>query len=242
MTTPGSPVDKPTAYRGVSAVIGGAVVMLFCVGGAVDLLAEEGTTDMPGAAIMLLVAALAFAYGVFPAAFSGVDSLVVRNPLRTITLSWGMVTKLTAQLSFIAFTPTRRYTVWAVPVSLRDRRRAERARLRELARQNRPAKAGRQRLSGLGGYDDDIRRSSSPTPDPIEKLSFADQAITEMTARRENWFHRAGLDPDALVAEPTSAEGGDAGAGQLPVISWNIVTLAPIAACAVFVIVAFAVK
>ncbi|MBR7831266.1 hypothetical protein KDK95_33480 [Actinospica sp. MGRD01-02] len=239
MTTPASPVDKPTAYRGVSAVIGGAVVMLFCIGGAVDLLAEEGTADMPGAAIMLLVAALAFAYGVFPAAFSGVDALVVRNPLRTITLSWGIVTKLTAQLSFIAFTPTRRYTVWAVPVSLRDRRRAERARMRDLARQNRPARAGRQRLSGLGGYDD-VRRSSSPTPDPIEKLSFADQAITEMTARRENWYHRAGLDPDALVAEPTSAEG--AGAGQLPEISWNIVTLAPIAACAVFVIVAFAVK
>ena len=210
-------------------MVGGAVVILFCVGGAVDLLAEVGKADMPGASIMLLVAALAFAYGVYPAAFSGTDALVVRNPLRTITMSWGIVTKLTAQLSFIAHTTTRRYTVWAVPVSLRDRRRAERARLREVARQTRGPK-GRQRLSGLGGYND-ARISSAPTPDPIEKLSFADQAITEMTARREHWYHREGLNPEA---EPTATEA--------PAISWNLATLAPIAATLVFMIVAFAVR
>ncbi|HET9170425.1 MAG TPA: hypothetical protein VFN97_13360 [Actinospica sp.] len=232
MTTPASPADaeKPTAYRGVGAMVGGAVVMLFCIGGGVDLLAEEGKADMPGASIMLLVAALAFAYGVYPAAFSGTDALVVRNPLRTITLSWGAVTKLTAQLSFIAFTTSQRYTVWAIPVSLRDRRRAERARLRELTRQARADKGGRQRLSGLGGYDD-TRYASSRTPDPIERLSFADQAITEMTARREHWFNRAGLDPEA---EPQT----DAAP---PTITWNLATIAPIAACVVFLIVAFVV-
>ena len=229
MTTPASPAEKPTAYRGAGALVGGAVVILFCVGGAVDLLAEEGKADMPGASIMLVVAALAFAYGVYPAAFSGTDALVVRNPLRTITMSWGIVTKLTAQLSFIAYTTTQRYTIWAVPVSLRDRRRAERARLRELARQTRGANKGRQRLSGLGGYGD-ARITSSPTPDPIEKLSFADQAITEMTARREHWFHREGLNPEA---EPTSTE--------IAAISWNLPTLAPIAASIIFMIVAFAV-
>jgi hypothetical protein len=229
MTTPPSPAEKPTAYRGAGALVGGAVVILFCVGGAVDLLAEEGKADMPGASIMLLVAALAFAYGVYPAAFSGTDALVVRNPLRTITMSWGIITKLTAQLSFIAFTTTQRYTVWAVPVSLRDRRRAERARLRELSRQTRGANKGRQRLSGLGGYSD-ARITSSPTPDPIEKLSFADQAITEMSARREHWCHRGGLNPEA---EPTSTEPATT--------SWNLATLAPIAASIVFMIVAFAV-
>ncbi len=231
MTTPASPAEKPTAYRGAGALVGGAVVILFCVGGAVDLLAEEGKADMPGASIMLLVAALAFAYGVYPAAYSGTDALVVRNPLRTITMSWGIVAKLAAQLSFIAYTTTQRYTVWAVPVSLRDRRRAERARLRELARQTRGANTnrGRQRLSGLGGYND-ARTASSPTPDPIEKLSFADQAITEMTARREHWYHREGLDPEA---EPTGTESA--------AISWNLATLVPIAASIAFMIVAFVV-
>lgn len=229
MTTPASPAEKPTAYRGAGALVGGAVVILFCVGGAVDLLAEVGKADMPGAAIMLVVAALAFAYGVYPAAFSGTEALVVRNPLRTITMPWGIVTKLTAQLSFVAFTTTTRYTVWAVPVSLRDRRRAERARLREVARQTRGDRGGRQRLSGLGGYHD-ARISSSPTPDPIEKLSYADQAMTEMTARREHWYHRAGLNPEA---EPTSTDPATT--------SWNLATLAPIAATVIFMIVAFAV-
>jgi hypothetical protein len=231
MTTPASPAEKPTAYRGVGAVIGGAVVMLFCVGGAVDLLAEEGSADLPGASIMLLVAALAFAYGVYPAAFAGTDTLVVRNPLRTLTFSWGAVTKLTAQLSFIAYTATQRYTVWAVPVSLRDRRRAERARLRDLARQSRAERSGsgRQRF---GGFDyDRTPAKASAAQDPIERLSFADQAIAEMTARRENWFHRSGLDPDS--AEPATTEA--------PSITWNLVTLAPIAACIVLVVVAFAV-
>lgn len=214
-------------------MVGGAVVMLFCIGGAADLLAEQGSIDLPGASIMLLVAALAFAYGVYPAAFSSPDALVVRNPLRTITLSWGAVTKLTAQLSFIAYTATQRYTVWAVPVSLRDRRRAERARLRELSRQSRAAGKSRQRFGGFSQYDDtQAGVSSSRTPDPIERLSFADQAITEMTARRENWFHRAGLDPEA---HPTEA------AAEAPKISWNLATLAPIAAGVVLMIVAFAV-
>jgi hypothetical protein len=237
MTTPTSPADKPTAYRGVGAMFGGAVVMLFCVGGAADLLIEEGTADLPGASIMFLVAALSFAYGVYPAAFSGPDALVIRNPLRTITLSWGSVTRLTAQLSFVAHTATRRFTVWAVPVSLRDRRRAERARLRDLSRQSRAAKGGRQRFGGFGGFDD-VRVSASPTPDPIERLSFADQAITEMSARRENWFHRAGLDPEA---EPDGAGATAAtAAAETPRISWNIATLGPVAACVIFVIVAFA--
>ena len=97
MTTPtGSPVpaEKPTVYRGPGAVFGGAIVLLFCLGGSIDLMVEEGRADLPGAAVMLLVASLAFTYGVYPAAFSGTDTLVVRNPLRTITLPWGAVTRL----------------------------------------------------------------------------------------------------------------------------------------------------
>ena len=139
-TPPGSlsgPAEKPTVYRGVGALLGGGLVMLFCLGGSIDLMVEEGTADLPGASIMFLVASLAFAYGVFPAAYSGADALVVRNPLRTITLSWGTVAKLTAQLSFIAHTAQQRYTVWAVPVSLRDRRKVERNRVKDLARQQR---------------------------------------------------------------------------------------------------------
>ena len=229
MTTPPGPLpgpaEKPTVYRGPGAVLGGAVVVLFCLGGGLDLLIEQGTVDMPGASVMFLVAAFAFAYGVYPAAFSGQDALVVRNPLRTITIPWGIVTKLSAQLSFLAFTTTQRYTVWAVPVSIRDRRKAERQRLRELSRQ---ARGGdRQPRRGSGGLAFGASRPTSGYSQ-IDRLSYADQAVTEMGERREAWCHRAGIDPEA---EATGTE--------IPAIVWNIPTIAPIALCLVFVIVAF---
>jgi hypothetical protein len=231
MTTPTGaqePADKPTVYRGPGAVFGGAIVLVFCLGGSIDLLVEEGTTDMVGAAVMLLVAAFAFAYGVYPAAFSGSDALVVRNPLRTITLPWGAVTRLSAQLSYIAHTATQKYTVWAVPVSLRDRRKAERARLKEMARQHREEQRGQSRLAGgFGGS-----RSQRPGSD-LDRLSYADQATSEMNARREAWLQRAG------ITDPEILEGGGAPAtDERASLRWNPVSIAPIAAAVVFVIVA----
>jgi hypothetical protein len=229
MTTPTGPAsgsaDKPTAYRGPGAVFGGGVVLLFCLGGGLDLLIEEGTVDMPGAAVMFLVAALAFAYGVYPAAFSGPDALVVRNPLRTITIPWGIVTKLSAQLSFIAFTTTQRYTVWAVPVSIRDRRKAERARLREMGRQR-----DRDQHRVTAAFSFGPTRPTAAVAE-VDKLAYGDQAVSEMNARREAWCDREGIDP---AADPVGTEA--------PGIKWNATTIAPIVACAVFVIVAFIVR
>ena len=48
--------EKPTVYRGASALIGGALVTLFCGIGALDLIIESGTQDLTGASILLLVA------------------------------------------------------------------------------------------------------------------------------------------------------------------------------------------
>lgn len=229
MTTPpgplSGPAEKPTVYRGVGALLGGGLVMLFCLGGSIDLMVEEGTADLPGASIMFLVASLAFAYGVFPAAYSGTDALVVRNPLRTITLSWGTVARLTAQLSFIAYTAQQRYTVWAVPVSLRDRRKVERNRVKELAREQRAARGQR------GRFDTSFSaaQTRSHPGAAIDRLSYADQAISEMGVRRAAWLERAG--------HPVDTE--DAVSTEPAVIRWNIATIAPIVACVAFVIVAF---
>jgi len=230
MTTPPGPLpgpaEKPTVYRGTGAVFGGALVLLFCLGGGIDLLIEEGTVDLPGVSVMFLVAALAFAYGVYPAALSGPHALVVRNPLRTLTIPWGVVTKLSAQLSFIAFTTTQRYTVWAVPVSIRERRRAERSRMRDLARQSRVGGDQRKRR-GASAFSFGATQPTSPTSD-FDRLSYADQALSEMNARREAWCHSAGIDPET---DPTSTE--------VPGTTWNVLPIALIAGCLVFVIVAF---
>lgn len=169
--------EKPTVYRGPAALIGGVLVVLFCGFGAIDLLIESGTRDLVAASILTLVAVLAALYGVYPAAFAWNERLVVRNPFRTIELPWDAVTDLSARLSFMAHTEGRRFTVWAIPVSLRERRRSERHRLRDLSQAQRAAKRG---------VSADLLQPRSRRPyDPVSRLSFADQAIEEMNARRE---------------------------------------------------------
>lgn len=173
------PNEKPTVYRGPAAFIGGILVVLFCGFGAIDLIAESGTGDLTGSAILALVAVLAWLYGVYPAAYSWSDRLIVRNPFRTIELSWETVTDLSARLSFMAHTESKRFTVWAIPVSLRERRRADRHRMRDVSAAQRAAKRGLS--ADLFGSPSRSRRPA----DPITQLSFVDQAIAEMNVKRE---------------------------------------------------------
>jgi hypothetical protein len=199
------PNEKPTVYRGAAALIGGALVVLFCVAGSIDLMAESGTGDLTGASILVLVAVLAWLYGVYPAAFSWTDRLVVRNPFRTIDLPWSAVTDVSARLSFVAHTESKRFTVWAIPVSLRERRRSERHKVRELTQAQRAAKRG------LSPDMFGPSRSHRPT-DPIAGLSFADQAIAEMSAKRESYAVKVKL--AAAKAEAAAAAAADAPAAQ----------------------------
>jgi hypothetical protein len=201
-----STAEKPTVYRGPAALIGGALVVLFCGFGAIDLLIESGTQDLVAAAVLTLVAVLAGLYGVYPAAFAWNDRLVVRNPFRTIELPWDAVTDLSARLSFIAHTESRRFTVWAIPVSLRERRRSERHRLRDLSQA--------QRLAKRGVPAEMLQSRSRRSYDPVERLSFADQAIEEMNARREAYAVQARF--KAKEAEQAAAAAAEDAAASSP--------------------------
>ena len=242
--------EKPTAYRGPAALIGGALVVLFCGFGAIDLMVESGTQDLVAAAILTVVAILAALYGVYPAAFAWNDRLVVRNPFRTIELPWDAVTDLSARLSFMAHTESRRFTVWAIPVSLRERRRSERHRLRDLSQSQRMAKRG---------VPTDMLQPRNRRPyDPVDRLSFADQAIDEMNARREAYAVQARF--KAKEAEQTAAATAEAVAAAsaagtqkaapevetAPVdsgtVRWSVLSFALLAASVVFLIVAVSVR
>ncbi|HZP50039.1 PH domain-containing protein [Actinocrinis sp.] len=258
-----STAEKPTVYRGPAALIGGALVVLFCGFGAIDLLIESGTQDLVAASVLALVAVLAGLYGVYPAAFAWNDRLVVRNPFRTIELPWDAVTDLSARLSFIAHTESRRFTVWAIPVSLRERRRSERHRLRDLSQAQRLAKRG---------VPADMLQSRNRRPyDPVDRLSFADQAIEEMNARREAYAVQARFKAkeaeQAAAAETqpatasssvdvsTSAESSsDAAAAQKAAsaveiaptdsgtVHWSVLSFALLSASVVFLIVALSIR
>lgn len=201
------PDEKPTVYRGAAALIGGALVALFCAFGSIDLMAESGTRNLIGSAILMLVAVLAAIFGVYPAAFSWSDRLVVRNPFRTIDLPWEAVTDLTARLSFVAHTETKHFTVWAIPVSLRDRRRSERHKVRDMSQSQRAARRGASPdMFGSG-------RGYRPA-DPIASLSFADQAISEMDAKRE--ARKVKVTLAAKIAEAKAAEAANVAGGDVP--------------------------
>lgn len=212
---------KPTVYRGPAATIGGVIIMLFCLFGFIDLLVEAGTADLAGAAALLLVGLLGFVFGPYPAAFTDDRGLRVRNPFRFIDLPWSQVAEVEARLSFIAKTADKKFTVWAIPVSLHDRRKAERQRLRDLAQVNRPG-----------------RRGTLPAPDPvlrsaidqrIERLPFADQALAEMSARRQTYAAQAAA---GVIPEGPSEVS----------VRWSPLPAALLAAGVVFVIIAAVVK
>ena len=69
---------------------------------------------------------LVVAFTLRPAVYAGEDRLRVRNPFRTITLPWGAVETLRAAYSTEVVTAGGKYQLWAVPVSLRQRKKASR--------------------------------------------------------------------------------------------------------------------
>ncbi|HEV3174015.1 MAG TPA: PH domain-containing protein [Actinocrinis sp.] len=262
-TSSTSPAEKPTVYRGVAALLGGAVAALFCLYGAIDLAVEVGSPDLIGIAVLVLVAVLAAVFGIYPAAFSDDEGLLVRNPFRNIRLPWSEVTDLSARLSFVAHTESGRFTVFAIPVSLRERRRADRQRLRAVAQTQRAARRG-----GGGGTQSSLPfgapRSQQRHHDAhIERLAFADQAIVEMNARRDAQAARAKVAAakaaaatdgagtantapsdkgTATAATPTAAPAEVTAPPAALSVAWTWPTLALLGAAVVFLIVAIIVK
>ncbi|MEU6082336.1 PH domain-containing protein [Streptomyces sp. NPDC047108] len=114
-------------YRSPAGITGG-VLLLALIGwlGIDALVRGEGRTPWLALAAMLLVVPVVVAYTVRPAVFAGSRRLRVRNPLRTITLPWASVEDLRAALTSEVFAGDRKYQLWAIPVSLRGRKKAAR--------------------------------------------------------------------------------------------------------------------
>jgi hypothetical protein len=172
-----TPADKPTVYRAPGSVIGGGIIIVLAGAAIVDLLITSPRHWL-GIAVLLAAAVVAYFLGVYPAAFSDRHRLVVRNPFRKVVLPWPRVDRIAVRLSFDVFAAetSAKYTVWAIPVSLRDRRKADRARWREAADREREARRGRPSPGGSGVFG---TPSTRHTTQPL-----ADQAYQEIEERR----------------------------------------------------------
>ncbi|MFE4591180.1 PH domain-containing protein [Streptomyces laurentii] len=134
MTSP-TPSAQPSesdqedrVFRSPMGVAGGVFLLLLAVFFGVDsMLNGHGNAPFIAIAGLILAIPLIAAFTFRPVVQVNGARLRIRNPFRTITLPWGTVADIRAGYSSEAFTQDGgKYQLWAVPVSLRQRKRASR--------------------------------------------------------------------------------------------------------------------
>ncbi|MEV4332872.1 PH domain-containing protein [Streptomyces sp. NPDC049597] len=131
MTSPQQPAEPSYAdrvFRSPAGIAGGGLLLALLAWMVGDALVRgEGRTPWLALAAALIAVPLIVAFSVRPAVFVNEERLRIRNPFRTITLPWSAVADVRAGYSSEVFTTEGvKYQLWAVPVSLRQRKRAAR--------------------------------------------------------------------------------------------------------------------
>lgn len=192
---PPEPAAEDRTYRSSMAVVGG-VLLLGIIGwlGIDALIRGHGRTPWVTLAGLLLVVPLVIAFTLRPAVFVNDDRLRVRNPFRVITLPWGQIAVLRSGYSNeVVAKSGAKYQLWAIPVSLRARKKATRRQARadaDARAGTRPERPGRD--LGTGGLwsspaDGPTRAESDQIMDNLRQLQEdrerAETAQGEITAR-----------------------------------------------------------
>ncbi|CAL9456349.1 PH domain-containing protein [Streptomyces sp. enrichment culture] len=149
---PAAPRYKDRIYRSPAALAGGALLLALVAWLGIDaMVTGEGRTPWLALAVMLLVVPLVVAYTLRPAVFVNDDRLRVRNPFRVVVLPWGQVVSLRSGFTNeVVDASGTKYQLWALPVSLRARKKASRAQARLDAQAARGGRGGRRDGQGPG--------------------------------------------------------------------------------------------
>ncbi|HEX5566444.1 MAG TPA: PH domain-containing protein [Streptomyces sp.] len=154
-------------YRSVPGMVGGTLLLVLTLVLTGDaILRGTGRTPWVALAALLFLAPLITAFSLRPAVYAGDRGLRVRNPFRTITLPWAAVETVRAGYSSEVLADGGKYQLWAIPVSLRQRKKALRRKGGHV-----PARA-----SALGGG---AARHQAALPDG-DYQAQADRAIDEL--------------------------------------------------------------
>ncbi|MET8769268.1 PH domain-containing protein [Streptomyces sp. NPDC004658] len=189
---PPAPVAKDRIYRSPLGLVGGALLLLVVLWLGFDALTKgHGRTPWLALAGMILIVPLVLAFTLRPAVFAGEDRLRVRNPFRVITLPWGEIAGLRSGYSneVIAKSGTK-YQLWAIPVSLRARKKAIRRQQRAAADAARGRAPGGFGLGGFGARGPETGQTRAQTDqimadlgDMLERRGDAESAQGEITVR-----------------------------------------------------------
>ncbi|MFD9797187.1 PH domain-containing protein [Streptomyces sp. NPDC059070] len=194
-TPPAEPTYADRVYRSSGGIAGGALLLalgLWLGGDAV--VRGHGSAPWLALAGLLFAVPLIFAFTLRPAVFAGQDRLRIRNPFRTITLPWASVADVRAGYSSEVFEHSgKKYQLWAIPVSLRQRKRAARAQQRDAA--NDPY----GRTSAAVSATDD--KTVAPTDRTIREL----RELAERNAAREGAQGETGVRWAYEVIAPAAA-------------------------------------
>jgi len=177
MTSPTPPTEPTYADRtyrsGAGLVTGSLLIVLIAWIGADAVFRGDGQVPWLALAALLAVLPLTVAFTLRPAVFANEERIRIRNPFRTIVLPWTDVADVRAGYSSEVFTQDgAKYQMWAVPVSLRERKRAAR-------------KAARQ------AHDDPHGRTSvhADVRDTQGRIAAADQTVRDLRDLAERADH-----------------------------------------------------
>ncbi|MET9686264.1 PH domain-containing protein [Streptomyces coeruleorubidus] len=149
---PPEPESKDRVYRSVPAIAGGVLLLAIAAWLGIDALTSGGgRTPWMALAVLVLVVPLVVAFTLRPAVYAGEDRLRIRNPFRVIVLPWGRIASLKSAYSNEVLTESgAKYQLWAVPVSLRARKKAARREMRATAQARREMGRDMGRDAGRG--------------------------------------------------------------------------------------------
>ncbi|GAA4068917.1 PH domain-containing protein [Streptomyces shaanxiensis] len=199
MTTPEpqpstpDPVSRDRIYRSPMGIVGGVLLLAVVLWLGIDALVRgEGRTQWLALAALILIVPLVSAYTVRPAVYANEERLRIRNPLRIIVLPWGQIASLRSGYTNEAIAKSgTKFQLWAIPVSLRARKKAARRSVWEAAERNaaeRGERGGRGGGgTGAGGFGFGTSRAAFDADGPAR--AEADKIIDELRdllAHREN--------------------------------------------------------
>ncbi|WP_354640916.1 PH domain-containing protein [Kitasatospora camelliae] len=171
----GTAAPEPTyadrVHRSVPGIISGVLLLAVAAWLIIDaVLNGTGRTPWIALAAAPVFAFPVIAYTIRPAVLANERRILVRNPLRTIDAPWATVEGLRAGYSVELLAGGRKYQIWAVPVSLRQRKRANR----------RAERAATTALTG-GGSTGSKRRPGDPDPN----RAWSDQVVDSLQEMRD---------------------------------------------------------